>query len=147
MCWQSYKSSGKRISDGKVKVFKVCKKIDNDSVKAYFYSDFIYQMNQLYTTHMSVKCVVEDGYIGTNGFHSYSAKECVHRITRESIQKAKFKYIDVLKYGLVNIQEYFGSNEEIVVVEGYIPEGTAYCINNNGEIISDAIVLTRIKQT
>lgn len=139
MCWAS-KTLTMHISDGKVKVFKVCTLNNNGEISGYYYKWFKYVLNQEYQTniniHSTIYSIENQTHIGNEGFHSYSAKECLLETNNEGFDVYN-KKTNFLITG-------YNSYTNIVVVEGYLPKGTTYYINQDGEIISDRIILEKI---
>ena len=143
MCWESKKLK-QLVSDGKVKVFKVCH-IDDGYLCGFYYHGFKYELNTEYTARINMIDHSPFMYYGYEGFHSYSKDECHTKIYYQS-------EVDALQVvGVYNndstrvIDGYTGYyKNDFAIVEGYLPEGTIYYVNEFGEIISDKIVLTTI---
>ena len=79
MCWQS-NTAKKHISDGKVKVFKVCIINPKDEIRSYYFSAFKYELDKQYNQNIVLKTKDDLGmkhlpkqkkYLGFKGFHSY----------------------------------------------------------------------------
>ena len=141
MCWQSQELKEKR-SNGKVKVFKICY-FKKDQIKAYFFYDFSYKLNEIYQTNVRINKKYDEFYdyfvyIGTQGFHSYSADYC-------NVTKNIWTFVVKPNTNGDRVESYpVPRNETLVVVEGYIPKDGVYYENEKGEIISDKIILTEI---
>ena len=82
----------------------------------------------------------------TQGFHSYSRQDCFYAIeygiSIYSRNRAKEEKEDG-DWCLINRLDYT-PYEEIVVLEGIIPKGSCYYKNDNGEMVSDRIVLNGV---
>ena len=82
----------------------------------------------------------------TQGFHSYSRQDCFYAIeygiSIYSRNRAKEEKEDG-DWCLINRFDYT-PYEEIVVLEGIIPKGSCYYKNDNGEMVSDRIVLNGV---
>lgn len=140
MCWTS-KNLIQHISDGNVKVFKICV-LFGGAIRGYYYRKFEYELNKEYQTEINISSKIysltDETHIGNEGFHSYSEKECFVDTNREGFEVYNKKnnfFITVYHSGI-----------KIIVVEGYLPKGTTYYINHDGEIISDRIILEKITQ-
>lgn len=146
MCWIS-KELKPLTSDGTVHVIKVCR-IINGKLYGYWQDKFKYELNKPFWTN-NVHIVFDPEYkiySGNKGFHSYDATKCIvkqHNIidtTLEVLCRGDFDDKSLANYLLESYKEKFGA----CLVEGCIPNGAAYYVNEYGEIISEAIELTRI---
>ena len=137
MCWIS-KNLTQQISDGNVKIFKMCM-TKNYKLCGYFYTNFEYILDEEYQTEINIGHNVElNRFVGNQGFHSYDATKCevkkiIDREVKLCVTRCAFKPYTVVKY-----------LADAVLVEGYLPKGTTYYVNADGEIISDKIILTEI---
>ena len=156
MSWNS-KTIHPLISDGHVKVIKVVRKgAVKQLYRGYYYREFSYELNKEYNTKTTIKKELsikvraygygptEYTYYGEEGFHCYS-DECKlqlsfenSRITLLVFQKDKSVFFDAY---------YEVDPKELEVLEGFIPKGGKYYVNENGAIISDSIVLTKVNKT
>ena len=152
MCWESNKLK-KLVSDGTVKIFKICKTTSKyNIVNSYYHEDFGYMLNTEYHTKINIQSMWDYPlFRGYNGFHSYLKTKCKTeryfnyiRIFIPSVWPKYDAYKDISTKKIIETYSalFCGST---VVVEGYIPKGATYYINENYEIISDGIVLTKIK--
>lgn len=132
MCWKS-KEFKPLVSDGNVKIKKVCL-LYNGNIHGYYYHNFIYELNKEYQTNVSLLLDTDNFYSGSVGFHSYLYKE---------VSLIPNRYTLDAYLGTYFITAY-SKTSDVVIVEGYIPKGATYYINENKEIISDRIVLTNI---
>lgn len=150
MCWISEKLEP-LVSDGNVKVFKICGETNDSCLCGFFRYSFKYVLNKTFKTKIIIdKNFSTVTYIGNEGFHSYSQKHCMWMLRNSPYTTYRISYIDV--YTKFNSERLIGSyaantfNDfgSTILVEGYIPKGGLYYINEIGEIISDSIVLTNI---
>ena len=149
MCWKS-NSIKQLISDGKFKIFKICQIKSNNIIQSYYFDKFKYDLNKQYKTD-TVIMKKEDfdfskrtlnpleyssEYYGFNGFHSYlNTCKCYELDGVLLVYDTPEIILDLYS------KEYYN----LIMVEGYIPEGSTYYINEHKEIISNSIVLTKIK--
>lgn len=160
MCWTKNASSlppTLLVSDGTVKIFKVCKKRQGN-LCGYYYTSFNYILDQEYQTTIDLSYDEESKeYIGNQGFHSYDASKCKVKTLEWGgiFGRVKSVHMDVLRL-FSNSIEYIANyvlkdnsfrDEYAYLVEGYLPKGTQYYVNECGEIISDKIVLSKIIKT
>jgi len=141
MCWTSNKLQP-LISDGNVKVRKVCK-IDNGKIYSYFFQNFQYELGKEYQSeiYISIRKGKQNYYYGYTGFHSYSADNCSIGIYTNFHGVSRFR---VRCHTLQNcVLHTFEDTCNCAVFEGYIPKGKKYYVNTVGEIISESIVLTK----
>jgi len=158
MCWESNKLK-KLVSDGTVKIFKICKttlKFNKNIVNSYYFEDFCYALNTEYHTKINIQSMWDYPlFRGYNGFHSYLKKKCKTERYSNDIRIfiprvwPKFDaYKDFPTKKIIETYSAFFCDPlglSTVVVDGYIPKGATYYINENYEIISDGMVLTNIK--
>jgi len=150
MCWES-KELKLLVSDGNVKVFKICLVSENGNNYFSYLYQFKYILNKEYHTELNIKKAINGGQnYGNEGFHSYSAEHC----------KAENGWCDMMTHGAMSVQPksvkslkildiYFVRRNKLplALINGYIPKGAKYAINADGEIISDSIVLTDVVRT
>jgi len=125
----------KQISDGHVKVFKICNYISDRKkivITGYFYRLFEYKLRRKYKTQLGIDYLFYNRVF--EGFHSYSPDIC------HAENEVLHKVIRLKDNTVIGVY-----GRESVVVEGYIPKGGIYYVNEQGEIVSDSIVLTKIK--
>ena len=165
MCWKQYKKLPQtldtKVSDDKVEVIKICEIDKYGKLYGFFHSYFEYELNKEYKTEMNIKHEVVNlplsdesynYYEGNNGFHSYSKEKCKLVVTKE----ATYGDIDGVQYISISMlsphnteisgysSHYSSQINRVAIVKGYIPKGSTYLENENGEIISEGIVLTEI---
>ena len=146
MCWMSNKLKP-LVSDGNVKIYKVCR---NNIIPylyyGYYYNSFCYKLQHVYKTQISIaKHIVLDVgvYVGDEGFHSYSQKKCKWKLDNTTtIEPSILIYNDIFHLHYINDDSTEFIFGKVVLLEGYIPQGATYYENDEGEIISDSIILT-----
>jgi len=160
MCWTKNASPLPPIplvSDGTVKIFKVCK-MRFGQLCGYWYTSFNYILDKEYQTTIDISYNKESKtYRGNQGFHSYDASKCkVNPFVIGSIfggiKRLSVGVVTFLDQSIYNITTYllkdnFFKDATAYLIEGYLPKGTQYYVNEYGEIISDKIVLTKIIPT
>ena len=127
MCWIGKK--GPIILDKDMSVFKIVMAKGTDIYS--YYQLFRYQLNKLYTTKLDVRNV--NGNIVINrGFHSYSTKCPIERITNHCITV----------HSMVDDHEIYCDLSYIVLKQScIIPSGSIVYINEGGEVVSNQIIL------
>ena len=136
MCWVS-DVAVPRIAEEDVEIFKICESYELDVVESYYMLSY-YTLNEVYKLASPIvvefkEDILPNKFAINRGFHSY-IKECVVRTF------SIYKSLEV-QYNGRCIEAY---NDYVIKVKGYIPKGTKYYINNNGECVSEAICLTEI---
>ena len=122
MCWESNKSPVKRIAKKYIYVYKIVESIDNfNCISAVKY--FKYQYNKIYTQENFQENFItfySKGNLWTieKGFHSY-----------KTFLKAKADYQKL-------------HNDYYIIVQCIIPKGSTFFENENGEVVSDSIVIS-----
>ena len=168
MCWTKKFSSEDRCKDvlstaqEDIECFKVVgvrklqyfKKFLLGKKKIFsYFRDYKYNLNKLYKIDEIVVCKYLSVYRIDCGFHSYSSKYCSTHWVLNSFQ-------NLILEVRTNIHSFMGTGtiasyspesvykknllEETKVVRCIIPKGSKYAINNNGEIVSDQIILKEI---
>jgi len=146
MCWVS-KECKPLVSDGNVKVIKICGQKANSLLFGYFRTLFSYHLNLTYKTEVKIhKPYFANEFYGREGFHCYSADKCTWKSDVKNRVIKIGTYSDTLTY-FASYPIDYANFSNVVIAEGYIPKGTVYYINMDGEIISNSIVLTKIIQT
>lgn len=147
MCWTShnYKHPVKIIADEDIKVFKIVNR-NLTSV----YEDFQYEIEREYKLMEPI--VLEIGstagmWLINKGFHSY----CF-----ETVKIYVDYYSNIFSHETIqeiSIYTKFGRNDKFVgdigkyiIAECIIPKGSTYYINEFGEIVSDKISITGIRE-
>lgn len=165
MCWISKTPPVEEIAKVNIPVFKVCneKEGEGNGVISY-YEYFKYELNRTYSISslsviksccedgpiVYIQFIDNDGKITTTANHSetitpleYRIYQGFHSYSSECEYYNQYVGIKVfLENKLVGDYHY----HKALVVKGYIPKGAKYYKNANGEIVSDAIVLTECIQ-
>lgn len=140
MCWRTKQNIFLRPikTKGDIPIFKICRYIRNEDYILSFHQDFLYNLNKVYT--------LETPYIDLNwttttasiyeGFHSY--------ITDCKLYDNLVGHLYVMGINAERIGCY--PKSQVVKVFGYIPKGSTYYINENGECVSNLICLTKIER-
>ena len=123
MCFWKSKQSKVLIAKRDIKVYKIGVYADDTSFNPFFYQLFEYPINRIVFTKVKFTDTINWG------FHSYINCELVsfyNKINLYSCEKL------ILWVPLLSV--YLG--------EFIIPEGATYCLNSNGEIVSDKLMYT-----
>lgn len=136
MCWISSEVIP-RIAEEDIEIFKMCEGVEANEVESYYRLCF-YTLNHVYKLISPIvvelrEDILPNKFAINKGFHSY-IKECTIRTS------SIYKSAEILYNGIC-VDTY---NDYAIKVKGYIPKGTKYYINNNGECVSEAICLTEI---
>ena len=126
MCFYKTKESKVLIAKRDIKVYKLGTYADNDSFNPFFYKDFTYSVN------LTVFEKVEfTNRIIERGLHSYIMCKLVPFGTD----------IDLYSCGNI-IYSISVPAYAIYLGEFIIPKGATYCLNRNGEVVSDVLMYT-----
>ena len=124
MCFYKTKESKVLIAKRDIKVYKLGTYADNDSFNPFFYKDFKYSVNQTVFEKVEFTNIIEQG------LHSYIICKLVPFT------------IDMDLYSCGNLLYSLSVVYAIYLGEFIIPKGTTYCLNRNGEVVSDVLVYT-----
>ena len=136
MCWVSSQAV-KQIAEEDIKVFKIGE--SHGGKFCGMYTDFEYQLNQLYSTHICIReADYQDIFIGSQGFHSYDPF---------------IAHLDIPENGIIQWAVYAGKRRldfdtdgtNYVKAECIIPKGSVYYKNDMGEMISNQIIIKNIE--
>lgn len=126
MCFYMTKESKVLVAKRDIKVYKLGTYADNDSFNPFFYKDFTYSVN------LTVFEKVEfTNRIIERGLHSYIMCKLVPFGTD----------IDLYSCGNI-IYSISVPAYAIYLGEFIIPKGATYCLNRNGEVVSDVLIYT-----
>lgn len=125
MCFYMTKESKVLVAKRDIKVYKIGTYADNDSFNPFYYNNFTYSVNQ--TVFEKVKFTNEI----EQGLHGYITCELTPFCTDMDLYSCgNFLYpLSILAHTI-----YLG--------EFIIPKGATYCLNCNGEVISDGLMYT-----
>lgn len=135
MCWMCSKAE-KKIVEEDIKVFKI-----GESHGGMFYSmykGFKYQLNKLYSINIRINKDDDGVFVGSKGFHSYDPFIANLEIYDKDVFPRWVVYAGVRKLDVGNIG--------YVKAECVIPKGSEYYENENGEIISNQIIIKNVEQ-
>lgn len=126
MCFYMTKESKVLVAKRGIKVYKIGTYADKGTFKPFFYSNFDYPANQLVVEPIIFADSIE------YGLHSY-----LNCILYPLYPAAVDLYTQRnLRYTL-SLLEY-----SIFLGEFLIPAGTLYCLNSNGEVVSNRLIYT-----
>lgn len=135
MCWTSTKTPVLRKAEELIPVFKIlCKNMDS------VYMTFKYHLHTKYLQKLEAPRIMGSMYHIYEGIHSYDAETSIIKdYPGDSdlfviFTKKDDLFLDTFSKGLY------------IQVMGVIPEGAVYYRNKWGEIVSNSIILTEIKQ-
>ena len=123
MCFYKTKESKVLMAKRNIKVYKIGNYADNDSFNPFFYKDFKYSVNQSVFENVDFTDMIE------RGLHSYIMCELAPFATDMDLYSCgNFLYsLSIPAYAI-----YLG--------EFIIPKGATYCLNSNGEVVSDRLM-------
>lgn len=138
MCWITFdKPLKKSIAEKDIPIFKVCTKSARflNTVRSYF-KDYYYQLGIVYELSCIIPIEINDHFEIDEGFHSYLAS-CIF----------KHDVFDNIWIISTRSMRYVCSYESRgIKVSGYIPKGSEYYVNEDGECVSNSICLTKIRE-
>lgn len=156
MCWISYKPWKQEVATRDIECFKICTLIDN---KIYsLYQGFEYQLNTVYNAKLSFSksIVIKTGkvisYEITAGIHSYSTECSLKRVfvpntdVLATEEDKEIEFLNVIKNESLMDSICLNFYPNRVLVKCIIPKDSIYFINENGEIVSNQIILTKVTE-
>lgn len=125
MCFIKSKESKLLEAKRDIKVYKVGIYADNTSFNPYFYRDFRYSINQTVFEIVDFRNLIE------RGLHSYIRCKLVPSFFGTTLYSCKDG-----EWGtyILTLTAYLG--------EFSIPKGATYCLNSNGEVVSNRLIYT-----
>lgn len=125
MCFYKTKESKVLVAKRDIKVYKLGTYADDDSFNPFFYKDFKYSVNQTVFEKVEFTNIIEQG------LHSYiMCKLAPFATAMDLFSCGNFLYpLSTPAYAI-----YLG--------KFIIPKGATYCLNRNGEVVSDVLVYT-----
>ena len=135
MCWRGY--SGSKVAKRDIEVYKAMFK-DGKYYVPYFYSSSIaYEVGKLYKQNMDVQ---SGGYLYRveAGFHSYSMEVTYVKRDRATNMYGVWSKVDKYFRGYY----YDKLLNNVHFVKCIIPKGAEYFENEDGEIVSNMIIVT-----
>ena len=141
MCWTTSIRPQLKIATENIPVYKIVDKIGGfwfwSTFKSY-YQNFIYKLHKIYSEKIGEICSDDEEFYSIDkGIHSYH-----NTFTKISVGKHGEIWIDESNGDVIGY--YFQSScRNVVKVQGYIPKGSKYYLNEYGEYVSEQIVLTK----
>lgn len=149
MCWITSIRPHIQIATENIPVYKIVIKEGGFwfwSTFQSYYQNFIYKLHKIYSEKIEEICSDEANFYSIDEANFYSIDKGIH-----SYHNA-FTKISVSKYGKIWIEGFNGgmigyysrsAYRNVVKVQGYIPKGSKYYLNEYGEYVSEQIVLTK----
>ena len=124
MCFYMTKESKVLVAKRDIKVYKLGTYAGNDSFNPFFYKDFTYSVNQTVFENVDfTNRIIE------RGLHSYIMCKLAPFSTNMNLYSCgNFLYSLYLPTYAIYLGEFI------------IPKGATYCLNNNGEVVSDKLM-------
>lgn len=139
MCWTTFIAPNKLIAEEDIPIFKVCIKspqITDVSVVCSYFENYCYHINKVYKLDGQILPYPRSGAIDIHwGYHSYLETECKFE---------KYPVFDQWAVMNKNSQYVCAYKNYAIKVSGYIPKGSEYYVNEQGECVSNSICLTKI---
>lgn len=123
MCFYKTRQSKVLIAKRDIVVYKIGIKVEDDSFNPFFYREFKYPVNQIVFTEVKFTDTINWG------FHSYINCELVSFYNKINVYSC-----GKLIFWVPLITVYLG--------EFIIPKGATYCLNSDGEVVSDKLMYT-----
>ena len=121
MCFYKTRQSKVLIAKRDIKVYKIGAYAEGDSFNPFFYQEFEYPVNQIVFTKVKFTDTINCG------FHSYINCELV----------SSYNNVNLYSCGKLIL---WVSLPTVYLGEFIIPKGATYCLNNNGEVVSDKLM-------
>ena len=123
MCFYKTKQSKVLKAKRDIKVYKIGVYADDTSFNPFFYQEFKYPVNQIMFTEVKFTDTIDWG------FHSYINCELVSSYNNVKLYSCGKPILWV-------------SLPTVYLGEFIIPKGATYCLNSNGEVVSDKLMYT-----
>ena len=125
MCFYKTRQSKILIAKRDIKVYKIGVYADEGIFKPFFYQEFEYPVNQIVFEKVKFTDTINWG------FHSYINCKLVSSYNNVNLYSCGklILYISLL-------------TDTVYLGEFIIPKGATYCLNNNGEVVSDKLMYT-----
>lgn len=143
MCWLSTEKRTYKVADEDIRTYKVMVQMPGVKIFDSLYNHKSYEVGQIYKTTVNPVYNIENKYKTRieNGFHSYDKSKTEIKDDSNSWYinaKNREDYsLDIIWYP-PSLREY----KDIVAVECVIPKGSCYYENEDGEIVSNQIMVT-----
>ena len=125
MCFWKSKQSKVLKAKRDIKVYKIGVYADEGIFKPFFYQEFEYPVNQIVFEKVKFTDTINWG------FHSYINCKLV----------PFYNKVNLYSCGKLILWVFLPTNT-IYLGEFIIPKGATYCLNNNGEVVSDKLMYT-----
>lgn len=125
MCFLKSKQSKVLVAKRDIIVYKIGVNANNISFNPYFYTDFKYSINQTVSEIVEFKNLIE------RGLHSYITCDLVPSLFGTILYSCK--KVECCVPFLM---------QETYLGEFIIPKGAIYCLNSNGEVVSNRLMYT-----
>lgn len=145
MCWLSNNKPAIKVAEENIPIFKICMKMlsKEDCVQSYYW-EFVYHLNREYdifeedgVNALDYCQLLDNRYRIDVGFHSYG----INVILRVN-NNGDTMFVETPR---IVIDSYY-KTKKVIRVNGYIPKGANYVTNEQGEYVSNKIVLTDIQE-
>ena len=123
MCFWKSKQSKVLIAKRDIKVYKIGVYADEDIFNPFFYQEFEYPVNQIMFTEVKFTDTINWG------FHSYINCELV----------SSYNNVNLYSCGELIL---WVSLQTVYLGEFIMPKGATYCLNSDGEVVSDKLIYT-----
>lgn len=149
MCWTSETKPLIKTAEENIPIFKMCVYYSNYAVGAY-YRKHKYELKREYVCDDAFNEEPERRnypsgmleYLIRKGFHSYDPNTVN---VKNGEYYATYHVREGIKQCIGAYPKYYLADRRLVRVNGYIPKGTRYYLNEKGEYVSEGIVLTDIQ--
>lgn len=131
MCWVTNSKPEAHFADSNIKVYKIVTKTSRKNMVNSLYRGYTYKIGKLFEME---KRIIPGLVLSSANGKSYAIKEGFHSYA--TFAKATRKFEEIITYDLNSSVNMF------VIVECIIPEGSRYYINNEGEVVSDKIIIS-----
>jgi len=149
MCWKTRKveRTEKKISpESGVRVFKIVSLRKGEYLYAAYHGDFEYKLGKVAVSHMEISFKHEwDVSFVEEAIHSYLSDNV---IVWKTSSCGIYSIYNIVDGGIDSTLDWFiddiGHGTKRVVMEGIIPPGTPYYVNEYGEVISEQLLPTNV---
>lgn len=133
MCFLKTKQSKVLKAKRDIQVYKIGTHANNSSFIPFYYNDFEYPTTQIMSEIVAFDGIIENGLaIIEKGLHSYLNCVLYPLYPRDIDLYTLGDYRYTLSFSLYSL--FLG--------KFIIPKGATYCLNNNGEVVSDRLMYT-----
>lgn len=149
MCWKTrnIERTEKKISpESGVRVFKIVNLRKGKYIYAAYHRDFKYKLGKVAVSHREISFKHElDVSFVEEAIHSYLSDSVIVRKTSSCVIYSIDNMVDGSIYSKLDwFIDNIGHGTRMVVMEGIIPHGTPYYVNEYGEVISEKLLPTNV---